>query len=78
VGDAASIGNGVAQIFYIYIFTNGGIITEQISGGMVTLDFRTIIYLLMLPSALSIISAVVAASSRASVMPSPIMEAKLD
>jgi len=77
-GDAAAIANGIAQIVYIYIFTNGGIIVEQLSGITVSLDFRTVIYLMMLPSALSIISSVISTSSRASVGSSQLLEVHLE
>jgi hypothetical protein len=78
VGDAAAISNGIAQISYIFILTNGGLITETLSGVRVSLDFRTVIYLMMLPSALSIISSVISASSRSSVTSSTIVEVRLD
>jgi len=78
IGDAAAIGNGVAQIAYIYIFTNGGIIAEQVSGISVSLDFSTIIYLMMLPSALSIVSAVISTSSRSSVSSTELLEVHLE
>jgi hypothetical protein len=78
IGDAAAISNGIAQITYIYIFTNAGLITESISGIVVSLDFRTIIYLIMQPSALSIISAVISASSRSSVTSTEIVEVPLN
>ncbi len=78
VGDAAAIANGIAQIVYIYIFTNGGIIVEQISGITVSLDFRTVIYLMMLPSALSIVSSVISTSSRSSVSSSQLLEVHLE
>ena len=79
VGDAAAISNGIAQIFYIYIFANGGLITEHVSSSGITLslDFRTVIYLMMIPSALSIISAVVSASSRSSINRSEMIEVPL-
>jgi len=80
IGDVAAVSNGVAQIFYIYIFANGGLITEYVSSAGVTLslDFRTIIYLMMIPSALSIISAVISASSRSSVTSSENIEVPLN
>lgn len=78
IGDTAAISNGIAQIFYIYIFTNGGLITEQISGAMITLDFSTLIYLMMLPSVLLIISSVISASSRSSVASTQVLEVHLD
>jgi hypothetical protein len=78
IGDVAAISNGIAQIAYIFIFTNGGLITEQLSGITVTLDFSTIIYLMMLPSALSIVSSVISASSRSSVSSTQMVEVHLD
>lgn len=77
-GDAAAVSNGIAQIFYIYIFANGGLITEHVSGMTLSLDFTTIIYLMMLPSALSIISSIISASSRSSVMASELAEVHLE
>ncbi len=76
LGDAATVSNGLAQIFYIYIFTNGGILQEFVSsaGVAVALDFKAILYLMMVPSALSIISAIVAASARSSVKRSATFE----
>ena len=76
VGDAAAVSNGVAQIFYIYIFTNGGIIREFVSSAGITLalDFKTVLYLMMMPSALSIVSTIVSASSRSSVQRSEMID----
>ncbi|MFI5419834.1 MAG: hypothetical protein ACHQ1H_02590 [Nitrososphaerales archaeon] len=76
LGDAAAVGNGLAQIFYIYIFTNGGIIQEFVSsaGVAVSLDFKTILYMMMIPSALSIVSTIVTASTRSSVQRSGTFE----
>jgi hypothetical protein len=80
VGDAAAISNGIAQISYIYIFADGGLITEHLSSSGITLslDFRTVIYLMLIPSALSIISAVISASSRPSVTRSEMIEIPLN
>lgn len=68
VGDAAAVANGIAQIYYLYLITNGGILTyvAQQQGIALTLDFRTILYLLMIPSAISAVRAIVHASSRVS------------
>ncbi|MDA4130880.1 MAG: hypothetical protein OK457_08925 [Thaumarchaeota archaeon] len=76
LGDAAAVGNGVAQIFYIYIFTNGGIINEFVAsaGVNLSLDFRTVLYLMMVPSALSIVSAITGAAARSSVQRSQMIE----
>jgi hypothetical protein len=80
VGDVAAVSNGIAQIFYIYIFADGGLITEHLasSGITLSLDFRTIIYLMLIPSALSIISAVISASVRSSVARTEILEVPLN
>jgi hypothetical protein len=68
LGDAASVSNGVAQIFYIYSFANGGFFTEYLSsvGVTVSINFQTILYLMMIPSALTIISTVISTSARIS------------
>ncbi|MHB8702304.1 MAG: hypothetical protein ACYC7D_14975 [Nitrososphaerales archaeon] len=68
IGDGAGIFNGVAQIFYIYLLTGGGIIAMNLAsqGIKVSIDFRTILYLMMLPSALMIVSSVINALSRSS------------
>jgi hypothetical protein len=80
IGDAAAISNGIVQIFYIYIFADGGLITEHVasSGITLSLDFRTVIYLMLIPSALSIISAVISASSRTSIARSEMIEVPLN
>ncbi len=68
LGDAAAIGNGIAQITYFYLVTNGGFLTVSLAsvGVQIAIDFRTILYLLMLPSALIIVSTVIGAASRSS------------
>jgi hypothetical protein len=69
LGDAAAVANGFAQIYYLFIITNGGIMSYYVQQGGInlTIDFRTIMYLLMIPSALGVINAVVHASARVSV-----------
>ena len=69
IGDAAAVSNGLAQIFYIYLVTNGGFFSEYVSSVQMTvsLDFRTVLYLMMIPSALLIVSTIISASSRVSV-----------
>jgi len=66
LGDGAGIFDGAAQIFYIYLVTNGGLLTIATSGFVASVDFRTILYLLMAPSALLIVSSVISACSRVS------------
>jgi hypothetical protein len=53
---------------YMYLVTNAGILTLNLAsqGLAITIDFRTILYLLMLPSALLIVSTIIGAASRAS------------
>ncbi len=68
LGDAATIGNGVVQITYIYLVTNGGIMTFALQNGMnITLNFTTVLYFLMLPSAISIASGAIRSFGRQSV-----------
>ncbi len=66
MGDGAGMFAGVAQIYYIYLVTNGGVLTIATSGIVASVDFRTILYLLMAPSALLVVSSVVSACSRVS------------
>ena len=76
VGDAASVSNGIAQIVYIYVVASGGLYSDYIAsaGIALTIDFRTILYLMMIPSALSIISTIVSASSRVSIQRSKMLD----
>jgi hypothetical protein len=68
LGDGATIANGVLQIYYIYIVTSGGIMTFALQNGTsITLNFQTILYFLMLPSAISIVIGMFRALSRPSV-----------
>lgn len=71
LGDAATVANGFVQIYYLFLITSGGILTYfvQQQGINLTIDFRTLLYLFMLPSALSVINAVVHASTRVSIQP---------
>jgi hypothetical protein len=66
MGDGAGMFAGIAQIYYIYLVTNGGLLTIATSGVVASVDFRTILYLLMAPSALLIVSSVISACSRVS------------
>ena len=68
LGDAATIANSFVQIYYLLLITNGGIFSYfvQQEGINLTIDFRTIVYLFMVPPALSVINAVVHASTRMS------------
>ena len=68
LGDAAAVSNGISQVFYIYIVANGGYFQDYIqsAGISVSLDFRAILYLMMIPSALTIVSTILAASTRTS------------
>ncbi len=68
LGDAAAIGNAISQIVYLYLVTNEGILNLNLGGqGLaISIDFRTILYLLMLPSALLIVSTIIGAAARTS------------
>jgi len=66
LGDGAGMFSGVAQIYYIYLVTSGGILTVDTSGIIASIDFRTILYLLMAPSALLVVTSVISACSRIS------------
>jgi hypothetical protein len=66
LGDAATIGNGIAEILYLLLITNDGILNFALPGGAgnVTLNFQTILFLFLIPPALSVVWAVVNAASR--------------
>lgn len=65
LGDIASLANSLTQIFYIYIITNGGLLSVAVGGGTsLSIDFSSLLYLLMAPSALGAISSVVRMVSR--------------
>jgi hypothetical protein len=68
LGDAAGIASAISQMTYLYIVANGGILSFAIGGlgASVAVDFRPLLYLLMLPSALMLISTVVGAIGRSS------------
>ena len=66
MGDGAGIFLGIAEIYYIYTVTDGGVLTIPISGVVASVDFTTILYLLMAPSALLVVSSVISACSRVS------------
>jgi hypothetical protein len=66
VGDASAVGNGIIQIYYLYTITNGGVMAFSMGGTEITVSFATLLYFLMLPSALSIVSGVYRAFTRSS------------
>lgn len=65
-GDAAAVGNGVVQIYFLYIITNGGVMSFATGGTNIVINFTTVLYFLMLPSALSIVSGVFRGFTRSS------------
>ena len=69
LGDAAAIANGLAQISYIYLITNGGLLSVAVGNATLSVDYSTLLYLLMMPSALGVVSAVIRMVSRSAVRP---------
>jgi hypothetical protein len=70
LGDAAAIANGLTQIYYIYIITNGGLLSLAVSTGVtVSIDFSTLLYLLITPSAIGVISSLIRIVSRNAAKP---------
>ncbi len=70
LGDVAAIANGLTQIYYIYIITNGGILSVAVSAGTtVSIDFSTLLYLLITPSAIGVISTLIRMISRSATRP---------
>jgi hypothetical protein len=66
LGDAASIGNGIVQIYYLYVITNGGVLSFVTGSTSVAINFAAFLYLLMLPSAFSVVSGVFRLLTRSS------------
>jgi hypothetical protein len=66
LGDACAVGNGVVQIYYLLAITNGGVMSFATNGTTISLDFTTFLYFLLLPSALSIVSALFRVFTRSS------------
>jgi hypothetical protein len=75
IGDAAAVSSGVAQIIYIYTIANGGLLTDYIGsiGLTLSINFQTILYLMMIPSGLSIVASIVSCCSRVSVKRSDLL-----
>jgi len=74
MGLASSVGLGIAQTLYIYMITNGGVLTISYSGFAVTLKFEPLLYLMM---ALPIVNTVKQISdyvSRSSAQPIEMVE----
>jgi hypothetical protein len=70
LGDVAAIANGLTQIYYIYIITNGGLLSLTVSAGTtISIDFSTLLYLLMTPSAIGVISSLIKMISRSAARP---------
>jgi hypothetical protein len=69
LGDITAMGNGLAQIYYIYIITNGGLLSLSLGTINFSIDFSTLLYFLMLPSAILVISSVIRMLSRAAASP---------
>ncbi len=69
LGDAAGIANGLTQIYYIYIITNGGFLSVAMNGITVSVNFSTLLYFLIAPSAISVVASVVKMFSRYATQP---------
>ena len=68
-GDVAAIANGVTQISYIYLITNGGVLSLTMGGNSISLNFSTLLYLLITPSAIGIVATVLRMASRSANRP---------
>ena len=66
LGDAAAIGNGIVQIYYLYTIMNGGVLAFATGSMDVSVNFAPFLYLLMLPSAFSVVSGVFRVFTRSS------------
>jgi hypothetical protein len=69
LGDAAAITNGLAQIVYIYLITNGGLLSVAVGSATLSVDYSSLLYLLMMPSALGVVSSIIRMISRSAMRP---------
>jgi hypothetical protein len=66
-GDVAAVANGLTQIYYIYVITNGGLLSVAVNASTtVSINFSTLLYLLIAPSAIGVVSSIIRMISRAS------------
>jgi hypothetical protein len=69
LGDVASVANGLSQIYYIYIITNGGVLSLALNGITIAINFSTLLYFLITPSAILVVSSVIRMISRSAMKP---------
>ena len=68
-GDVAAIASGVTQIFYIYFITNGGVLSMTMGGNSISINFSSLLYLLITPSAIGIVATILRMASRSASRP---------
>ena len=74
LGAMASVSSGLVKALYIYIITQGGIITMSLSGYLVTVDFKPIVYLMIIPLLLDIVKQIYDLANKSSAKPITMIE----
>ena len=69
LGAMASVSSGLVKALYIYTITQGGIITMSLSGYLVTVDFKPIVYLMIIPLLLDIVKQIYDLANKSSAKP---------
>jgi len=59
VGLASAVGLGMVEALYIYVITNGGVLTLSYSGYTITLEFKQLLYLMMALPLLNMVKQIV-------------------
>ena len=74
IGTISAASLGLVQAVYIYTITNGGTLTTTLSGLSVTIEFKTIVYLMMAIPLLGIVKQVLERIHKSSTQPVTMIE----
>jgi len=74
IGFASAVGLGIVETLYIYIITNGGVLTLLYSGFTLTLEFKPLLYLMMALPLVNIVRQIVEYVGRSSTQPIEMVE----
>jgi hypothetical protein len=74
LGAASAAGLGLVQAVYIYTITQGGVLTMSFSGFSVTIEFKTLVYLMIAAPLLGIVKQVYDTVNKSSAKPITMIE----
>jgi hypothetical protein len=74
IGLASSVCLGLVQALYIYVITDGGVLTISLSGLALTLKFKMLLYLMMAIPAVNMLKQISDYLSRSSTQPIEMVE----